>query len=81
MVSPDGGRFTEASSVTVTVPKGVTVYYTWNDTAPSKKSSKYTGPIEIPEGNNIFSLIAVDENGLSSEVLKCNYIYYPSNGI
>lgn len=80
-VSPDGGRFTEASSVTVTVPKGVTVYYTWNDTAPSKKSSKYTGPIEIPEGNNILSLIAVDENGLSSEVLKCNYIYYPSNGI
>lgn len=81
VVSPDGGRFIEASSVTVTVPKGVTVYYTWNDTAPSKKSSKYTGPIEIPEGNNILSLIAVDENGLSSEVLKCNYIYYPSNGI
>ena len=81
VVSLDGGRFTEASSVTVTVPKGVTVYYTWNDTAPSKKSSKYTGPIEIPEGNNILSLIAVDENGLSSEVLKCNYIYYPSNGI
>lgn len=81
VVSPDGGRFTEASSVIVTVPKGVTVYYTWNDTAPSKKSSKYTGPIEIPEGNNILSLIAVDENGLSSEVLKCNYIYYPSNGI
>lgn len=81
VVSPDRGRFTEASSVTVTVPKGVTVYYTWNDTAPSKKSSKYTGPIEIPEGNNILSLIAVDENGLSSEVLKCNYIYYPSNGI
>lgn len=81
VVSPDGGRFTEAFSVTVTVPKGVTVYYTWNDTAPSKKSSKYTGPIEIPEGNNILSLIAVDENGLSSEVLKCNYIYYPSNGI
>lgn len=77
VVSPDGGRFTEASSVIVTVPKGVTVYYTWNDTAPSKKSSKYTGPIEIPEGNNILSLIAVDENGLSSEVLKCNYIYYP----
>lgn len=76
-VSPDGGMFTEASSVTVTVPKGVTVYYTWDGTIPNKKSSKYTGPIEIPEGNNILSLIAVDENGLSSEVLKCNYIYYP----
>lgn len=76
-VSPDGGMFTEASSVTVTVPKGVTVYYTWNGMIPNKNSSKYSGPIEIPEGNNVLSLIAVDENGLSSEVLKCNYIYYP----
>ena len=77
VVSPDGGMITEASTVTATVPKGVTVYYTWNGTTPNKSSSKYTGPIEIPEGNNILSLIAVDENGLSSEVLKCNYIYYP----
>lgn len=25
------------------------------------------------------SLVAIDDNGLSSEVLKCNYIYYPTS--
>ena len=76
-VSPDGGTFRQASAVTVSVPSGTTVYYTWGDTTPTRNSARYTGPIDIPEGNNILSLVAIDENGMSSEVLKCNYIYYP----
>lgn len=76
-VSPDGGTFHQASAVTVHVPSGTTVYYTWGDSTPTRNSARYTGPIDIPEGNNILSLVAIDENGMSSEVLKCNYIYYP----
>ncbi|MCD8046522.1 MAG: chitobiase/beta-hexosaminidase C-terminal domain-containing protein [Clostridiales bacterium] len=76
-VSPDGGQYTTAASITVSVPSGVTVYYTWDNTTPTTSSSKYTGPLEMPEGNNILSLIAVDEYGMQSEVLKCNYIHYP----
>ena len=79
VVSPDGGRFKEASSVTVTVPKGVTVYYTWDGSEPGEDSARYTGPIDIPEGNNILSLVAIDKNGMKSKVLKCNYIYYPES--
>ena len=76
-VSPDGGTFHQVSTVTVHVPSGTTVYYTWDDSTPTRNSARYTGPIDIPEGNNILSLVAIDENGMSSEVLKCNYIYYP----
>ncbi|MCD8365537.1 MAG: chitobiase/beta-hexosaminidase C-terminal domain-containing protein [Clostridiales bacterium] len=76
-VSPDGGQYTTPVSITVSVPSGTTVYYTWDNTTPTTASSKYTGPLEMPEGNNILSLISVDENGMQSEVLKCNYIYYP----
>lgn len=76
-VSPDGGTFHQASTVTVHVPSGTTVYYTWGDSTPTRNSARYTGPIDIPEGNNVLSLVAIDENGMSSEVLKCNYIYYP----
>ncbi len=76
-VSPDGGQYTSPVSITVSVPTGTTVYYTWDNTTPTTASSKYTGPLEMPEGNNILSLIAIDENGMKSEVLKCNYIYYP----
>lgn len=78
-VTPDGGTFTSQQTITVTVPSGVTVYYTWDGSKPTKHSAKYTEPLEIPGGNNILSLIAVDENGKSSEVLKCNYIYYPAD--
>lgn len=77
-VTPDGGTFTYATTVRVSVPKGITVYYTWDGSTPTENSTVYTGPMEIPEGNNILSLIAVDENGMKSEVLKCNYIYYPT---
>ena len=76
-VSPDGGTFHRASTVTVHVPSETTVYYTWGDSTPTRNSERYTGPIDIPEGNNILSLVAIDENGMASEVLKCNYIYYP----
>lgn len=79
-VSPDGGRFLAESYVTVTVPKGTDVYYTWDGSEPNEDSDEYTEPILIPEGNNILSLIAVDENGMKSTVLKCNYIYYPESG-
>lgn len=77
-VDPDGGTFTEPATVTVRVPSGTKVYYTWDNTTPTASSARYTGPIEIPEGNHILSLIAIDENGMTSSVLKCNYIYYPS---
>lgn len=77
-VDPDGGTFTEPAAVTVKVPSGTNVYYTWDNTTPTASSTRYTGPIEIPEGNHILSLIAIDENGMKSSVLKCNYIYYPS---
>jgi tetratricopeptide (TPR) repeat protein len=76
-VSPDGGQFTTPVSVRVTVPEGVSVYYTWDGSIPTERSEKYTGSIEVPEGNNILSLIAVDQYGMKSAVLKCNYIYYP----
>ncbi|MCI8484612.1 MAG: tetratricopeptide repeat protein [Lachnospiraceae bacterium] len=76
-VIPAGGSFYSAQTITVNVPEGSSVYYTWDGTEPSKESAKYTGPINMPEGNNILSLILIDEHGLVSDVLKCNYIYIP----
>ena len=62
----------------MTVPEGCKVYYTWDGTTPGTDSAQYTQPITMPEGNNILSLIAVNEHGMSSDVLKCNYIYMPA---
>ena len=76
--SPCGGSFYETQDITVTVPEGCKAYYTWDGTTPNASSSQYTKPLAMPEGNNILSLIAVDEHGMISDVQKCNYIYMPT---
>lgn len=76
-VSPSSGSFYDAQNITVTVPEGCKVYYTWDSTMPDTSSKQYTEPLDMPEGNNILSLIAVDGNGMKSDVVKCNYIYMP----
>ncbi len=76
-VTPDGGEFYYPQSVTVTVPPGTTVYYTWDNSTPNRTSERYTGPIDIPEGSNILSLVAIDSRGKRSDVLKVTYSYYP----
>ena len=77
-VTPDGGQFTAKTEVSVYIQEGTTVYYTWDGTTPDKTSTKYERPFEIPEGNNILSVIAIDnKTGEKSEVSKTNFIYYP----
>lgn len=76
-VTPSGGSFYNQQPITVEVPEGCKVYYTWGGTAPTTESRQYTEPIYLPEGNNILSLLVVDEYGMTSDVLKCNYIYMP----
>ncbi len=77
-VSPSGGSFYDVQSIVGTIPEGCKVYYTWDGTTPGTGSTQYTQPITMPEGNNILSLIAVNEHGMRSDVLKCNYIYMPA---
>lgn len=76
-VSPSGGCFYAPHEITVTVPEGCKVYYTWDSTDPTEDSQQYTQPIGMPEGNNILSLVLIDQYGMSSNVLRCNYIYMP----
>ncbi len=76
-VVPSGGSFYSPQTITVNIPEGCQVYYTWDGTAPTQESAQYTEPIGMPEGNNILSLILVDHYGMVSEILKCNYIYIP----
>jgi predicted nucleic acid-binding Zn-ribbon protein len=80
IVTPDGGDFGAATNVTITVPDGCTAYYTWDGTTPTANSSRYTGPIPIPEGNNVLSAILIDsKTGLRSDVYRGNFVYYVEN--
>lgn len=74
---PDRGRFTEPSTIELVGTEGSRMYYTWDGTDPTVDSQQYTEPIPVPEGNNILSVILVDKYGMVSDVLKCNYEYFP----
>lgn len=77
-VTPSNGTFREATYITISPQKeGDRVYYTWDGSTPTVDSAQYTEPILIPEGNNILSIIVINDHDLISEVLQCNYIYRP----
>ena len=75
-VTPDGGNFTTATTVRIRVPDGCSAYYTWDGSTPTAGSRRYTGPITVPEGNHVLSVVLIDrETGLRSEVYRGNFIY------
>ncbi|MCI5493949.1 MAG: chitobiase/beta-hexosaminidase C-terminal domain-containing protein [Lachnospiraceae bacterium] len=76
-VSLRSGSYTSPQMITVRVPQDCTVYYTWDGSTPNTDSSVYTAPLEMPVGNNVLSLLAVNKHGLSSGVIRYNYIYLP----
>ena len=75
-VTPNGGTFTEETSVEIKVPSGCSAYYTWDRTDPTEESEKYVGPILIPEGRNMLSVIIIDEEtGLTSGIYRGMFEY------
>lgn len=77
IVTPDGGDFGVETTVTVTVPDGCSAYYTWDGSTPNATSSRYTQPITVPEGNNVLSVILIDNRtNLYSDTYRGNFIYY-----
>ncbi len=77
-VTPSAGEYNEEIMITVEVPDGYTAYYTYSEigSKPTKASNKYTGPVEMMLGNNIFSVIVVNSSGKESEVTSNIYKLY-----
>lgn len=77
-VSPDGGVFSEETTVTITQQKDCTIYYTWDFTDPTTESAVYTEPIVVPEGDYVLSVMAVNnKTGLVSDIYRVNLGYHP----
>ncbi len=78
-VSPDGGTVEGVTFVTITAEDDCSIYYTWDGSNPDTASELYTEPIEVPEGNNILSVIVINnKTKLASEVYRTNFICRPS---
>ncbi|MEF9945096.1 MAG: chitobiase/beta-hexosaminidase C-terminal domain-containing protein [Lachnospiraceae bacterium] len=72
-VTPSTGQYEQAMQIAINVPEGYEAYYTMDNTAPTTSSTKYAGPIDMPEGNTIFCAVLVNGKGKMSDVTKRNY--------
>lgn len=79
VVSPDGGEFSEKTKVTIQVPSGCSVYYTWDGSDPdpdSETTEIYVSPLTIPEGYHILSVVIInDKTGLESSIYRGSFEY------
>lgn len=73
-VSPSTGQYDEPMKIEIKVPEGYTAYYTIDGTTPTTASTKYSGPINMPEKDTLFKAIIVNAVGRSSGVTTRNYI-------
>ncbi len=76
-VMPAGGTYTEPQMITIQVPMDCAAYYTWDGSDPTEASLKYQAPLEMPQGNQVLSVILVNSVGLKSCVYRVNYVYMP----
>jgi len=75
-LTPDGGEIWGETYVTITAEAGCSIYYTWDGTDPTEQSARYTEPIYVPEGENVLSVLVVnDRNGLKSGIYRSSYSY------
>jgi predicted negative regulator of RcsB-dependent stress response len=80
VVTPNGGNFEEETPVSISVPDGCTAYYTWDGTIPNTTSDKYKEKLVVPEGNNILSVLMVDDRtGKWSDIYRGRFVYYPAS--
>lgn len=72
-VFPDSGEYSVVSKITVTAEEGSKIYYTWDGSEPTENATLYSGPIDMPRGNNVFKVIAINGNGVKSAVVTNIY--------
>lgn len=77
-VSPSTGQYDTPVQIEIKVPEGYDAYYTMNGEDPSISSSKYTGPIDMPEGETLFKAVLINGKGRTSGVTTRNYVLEPS---
>ncbi len=89
VISPEGGSYSENTEITVTVPEGCKVYYSYDGSTPDENSLLYEGPVAMLRGNNVFSAVAISHNGTKSKVVsnvynlsvEANYTYNQAEGV
>ena len=72
-------KFSDRTEVTITAPHGAIIYYTTDDTVPTKESQKYNTPITLTETTTI-KAIAIEDGHIMSDVVGMAFTKESSGG-
>ena len=73
LAEPSGGLFNAPVKVTLSSRKGSTIYYTDDGSRPTRKSSKFTDPVEFVR-SGVLRFFAVDKAGNQEKVREESYV-------
>ena len=72
-------KFSDRTEVTITATPGAIIYYTTDDTVPTKESQKYDTPITLTETTTI-KAIAIEDGHIMSDVVGIAFTKESSGG-
>ena len=72
-------KFSDRTDVTITATTGAIIYYTTDDTVPTKESKKYDTPITLTETTTIRA-IAIEDGHIMSDVVGMTFTKESSGG-
>lgn len=67
------GEYTQPMMISVNGQEGCNIFYTTDESQPTKDSVPYTGPIPMPLGTTNFKFVNISEAGVSSDVTMRTY--------
>ncbi len=73
VINYDSGVYAEPLLIEAFHDYGTKIYYTMDGSVPDKNSTRYTTPLEMPYGISNFSFVAINDKGLSSDVVNRTY--------
>lgn len=69
-INLESGNYDKPQMIEVYHADDTKIFYTTDGTTPTEKSTRYTEPVEMPYGVSNFAIVAINDAGVQSPVVK-----------
>lgn len=69
-INLESGNYDKPQMIEIYHADDTKIYYTMDGTTPTEKSTRYTEPIEMPYGVSNLAIVAINDSGVQSPIVK-----------